>query len=581
MDSNEEKILTSFAGDEAGGIPIFVHVKNGRIIRIRPMVFKDDEAKPWKIKIGKDIFVPPDKVFGAPWDLTLRRRTYNDQRVKYPLKRIGFEPGGKSSNTNRGNGEFVRISWDEALDIVAFELNRIKEKYGNSAFFTHTLGHRSSGLLNGSSLIRRVFEFWGGHTALVRNPDSWEGWYWGAEHVWGFSGGNGNCDSQEMLEDTMKNSELSVFWSYDLEQSCMMMGQDAVLWLRWLRDIGKKMIFIAPDLNYTAGTKADKWIPIRPGTDAALASAIANVWINARSYDENYVKTHGVGFEKWKEYVLGVDDGIPKTPEWAENITGVQACVTRALAKEWASKKTHLCIRHGGACRTPYATEWARMMVFLQAMQGLGKPGVSIHPIANTAPIVKNIVMPIKKSFPMLNLTAKTAPTNPIKQVILQTLIPQAILDPPISWYGGATGAPTEQQFVKFEYPLPGHSEIHMIWWDTVSSITNWNNTNEWARAYRSPKIEFTVAQTQFFENDALFADIILPACTQLEEEDFCYQDHPMINEHYIEWIQVIADGAAYRKFLKPGDKPQAEFQIKSDKIEAREYCNVHGLWKS
>jgi superoxide reductase len=58
-------------------------------------------------------------------------------------------------------------------------------------------------------------------------------------------------------------------------------------------------------------------------------------------------------------------------------------------------------------------------------------------------------------------------------------------------------------------------------------------------------------------------------------------QDHPMTEEHYIEWIQVIAGGNSYRKFLNPGDKPQAVFEIKSDKIEAREYCNVHGLWKS
>jgi superoxide reductase len=58
-------------------------------------------------------------------------------------------------------------------------------------------------------------------------------------------------------------------------------------------------------------------------------------------------------------------------------------------------------------------------------------------------------------------------------------------------------------------------------------------------------------------------------------------QDHPMIAEHYIEWIQIIADGASYRKFLKPGDKPQTKFEIKADKIGAREYCNVHGLWKS
>jgi len=58
-------------------------------------------------------------------------------------------------------------------------------------------------------------------------------------------------------------------------------------------------------------------------------------------------------------------------------------------------------------------------------------------------------------------------------------------------------------------------------------------------------------------------------------------QDHPMEEKHYIEWIQFIADNVSYRKFLKPGDKPQAKFDIKEDKIEAREYCNIHGLWKS
>ena len=58
-------------------------------------------------------------------------------------------------------------------------------------------------------------------------------------------------------------------------------------------------------------------------------------------------------------------------------------------------------------------------------------------------------------------------------------------------------------------------------------------------------------------------------------------QDHPMEEKHYIEWIQIIADGASYRKFLKPGDKPQATFNIKAKDIKAREYCNIHGLWKS
>ena len=58
-------------------------------------------------------------------------------------------------------------------------------------------------------------------------------------------------------------------------------------------------------------------------------------------------------------------------------------------------------------------------------------------------------------------------------------------------------------------------------------------------------------------------------------------QDHPMEEKHYIEWIQLLADGKSYRQFLKPGDKPQALFEIKANKVTAREYCNMHGLWKS
>ncbi len=56
---------------------------------------------------------------------------------------------------------------------------------------------------------------------------------------------------------------------------------------------------------------------------------------------------------------------------------------------------------------------------------------------------------------------------------------------------------------------------------------------------------------------------------------------HPMEERHHIEWIEIIADGKTCRKFLKPGAKPEAEFEITVEKIKAREYCNIHGLWKS
>ena len=130
-----------------------------------------------------------------------------------------FKPGGKGSTENRGKGEFVRISWDEALDIACGELKRMKETYGNSAIMTIASGHGSNGFLNSHANIQRVLNFWGGQTPMVRNPDSWEGWYWGGEHVWGFDWANGTPDQFDLLEDTMQNSDFLIFWSYDIEQS--------------------------------------------------------------------------------------------------------------------------------------------------------------------------------------------------------------------------------------------------------------------------------------------------------------------------------------------------------------------------
>ena len=89
---------------------------------------------------------------------------------------------------------------------------------------------------------------------------------------------------------------------------------------------------------------------------------------------------------------MGGEDGTPKTPEWQEPETGVSAHIVRALAREWASKKTYLAAggkgtTFGGACRSATGTQWARSMVCLMAMQGLGKPGVNFGNLQTGAPL--------------------------------------------------------------------------------------------------------------------------------------------------------------------------------------------------
>ena len=95
------------------------------------------------------------------------------------------------------------------------------------------------------------------------------------------------------------------------------------MWRLWLRELGKKQIFIDPFCNYTAAILGDKWIAPRPGTDAAMAEAIAYVWLKEGTYDKDYVATHTVGFEEFKKHIMGEDDGVTRTPEWAAEICDV------------------------------------------------------------------------------------------------------------------------------------------------------------------------------------------------------------------------------------------------------------------
>ena len=133
---------------------------------------------------------------------------------------------------------------------------------------------------------------------------------------------------------------------------------------------------------------ADKWIPVFGGTDPALRAAVAYIWITEDTYDKDYIATHTVGFDKWKDYVMGDEDGIPKTPQWASPPCGVPVWTIKALARQYASKVT--AIHHGGTgggvSRAPYGHEQTRGEVYLLAMQGWGKPGVHQHTLGFSLP---------------------------------------------------------------------------------------------------------------------------------------------------------------------------------------------------
>jgi anaerobic selenocysteine-containing dehydrogenase len=536
--------LNDFGGNGNASV---IDVKNGKILRIRPLHFDwkydREEFKPWKMEARGQSFEPGMKTMANAFELAYKKRIYSPNRVLYPLKRVDWDPKGERSTGNRGKNGYVRITWDEALELIVSELKRVKEKYGPEAVLSQSDGHGEGKVIHTAhGSANRLLELLGGYTLQVRNPDSWEGWAWGAKHAWGMEFVGQMQPPANVMPDIAENTALLLFWGCDPETTPGgFNGQMSSRLCYWFTKLGIKSVYICPDLNYGAAVHADKWIPIKPSTDAALQLAIAYIWIIEGTFDKEYVATHTFGYEKFEEYVTGKEDGIPKTPAWASGKTGIPEWTIKALAREWASKRTTIAHGNGGpGIRGPYSTENGRLEVLLLAMQGLGKPGAhQVKMIEWSSPYFpQNNPMPVGARVPkkplspvLANLIPRATRLDQLhpldlsevlpKQFIPKDLIHQALLNPPVSWYGNSTfPSPLEDQFVKYTYPAKGCSEVHMIWTDTPCWITCWNDSNSYIKALRSPKIEFILAQHPWLENDCQFADIILPVSTKFEEQD-------------------------------------------------------------
>lgn len=528
---------TRYTNNTNGG-PVFVYVKDDKIVRITPIDFDDKDPAPYTINARGKSFTPGSKTTISPHGLASKSIVYSKDRLLYPMKRVDFDHRGERNCQNRGISGYERISWEEALDIVSSEIKRCKREYGQGAIaFSHGSHHTWGNIGYYLSAMNRFINAVGG-TKVHLNPDSWEGWYWGASHHWGHSMRLGGPEHYGTVEDCLNECELIVFWSSDPESTSGCYGSfEGTLRRQWAQQQGIKMVHIDPYQNHTAALFGGKWFPIRPGTDAALAHAITYVWITEGLYDREYVEQRTTGFTQWSDYILGKDDGVPKTPEWQVDETGIPAKDVRALAREWASKKTYLAaggvgIMLGGACRTATGTQFARAMVCLMAMQGLGKPGINFGNLQTGVPINTAFYFPgyaeggmsgdLKETAASVSLYQR-APhlisMNTSDQKIPRLQLPEAIMD------GKAEGFFTdpkslEGQFQKFSYPAPGHSEIQMLYRYGTSSFGTMTDTNRWVKAYRSERLPFVVNQSIWSEGEARFADIILPACTNFERTD-------------------------------------------------------------
>ncbi len=562
----------SLSGGQSG-YPCCVDIKDGKIVRIRPLHYDwrydPKQFNAWKMEARGKTFKPGMKVLASPFGLAYKKRVYSANRIPYPLKRVDWDPNGERNTENRGKSSYVRISWDEALDIIVREIKRVHKEYGPEAVLSQADIHGEGKSIHMShGAANKLLSLLGGYTLQMRNPDSWEGWSYGAKHVWGMEPVGQMSPETNVMIDVARHTDLLLFWGCDQETTPWgFNGQMASCLTYWFTELGIKGVYISPDLNYAAAVHADKWIPILPGTDAALQLAIAYVWITEDTYGKEYVATHTYGYDMFEEYVLGKEDGIPKTPAWAAPKCGIPEWTIKALAREWAKKATTIMHGNGGpGIRSAYSTENGRLEVLLLAMQGLGKPGRHQAKMIEWGIFGTTPMPPGKIRVGMQRLSYSLQQIDPThctwnenqqevkirtsgasglealpgllggrtelekilkpdlpgpKQYIPKDLIHKALLNPLISWWGNASfPGRVEDQFVKYIYPARGCSEVHMIWTDSPCWITCWNDSNAFIKGLRSQKIEFILAQHPWLENECLFADIVLPVNTKFEEED-------------------------------------------------------------
>jgi molybdopterin guanine dinucleotide-containing S/N-oxide reductase-like protein len=513
--------------------PIFVYVKDGKILRTTPMDFDDGDAPPWTITARGKTFTPSRRTTTASHAVCLKSMVYSKNRILHPMKRVDFDPDGERNIQNRGKSKFVRISWDEATDLIVKEIKRAKAVGPGAVCVANGSHHQWGNLGHYMSGFNR---FWNliGVTKLVHTPDSWEGWFWGAMHHWGNSLRLGCPEFYGTVEDCLKEAELIVFWSSDPDATYGFEGTER---REWAKQLGIEMVHIDPYLNHTAAHLGGKWISPKPGTDAAFAQALCHVWITENLYDRKFVEERCTGFDEWKAYVLGETDGVAKTPEWQEKETGVPARDVRALARKWGTKKTYLGagawgVGLGGAGRSPMGIQWARMMTILGAMQGYGRPGSNFGNLQFGAPLDFNFYFPGygEGSFSGEMMASANTANNyqRMPHILTMSSVRQAI---PRMWFpeaitqGKAMGyltdvASVQGQFFPFGYPSPGHVRVEMLYKYGSSSLGSQVDANRWIKAYQHESLKFVVNQSVWWEGETPFADVILPACTQFERWD-------------------------------------------------------------
>jgi anaerobic dimethyl sulfoxide reductase subunit A len=340
---------------------LVAHKKGDVIVRLST----DDGRYQEGGKIGLDTEEKP-QLRACLRGRSYRSRLYSPERLLYPMMRVG----------ERGEGKFKRVSWDEALDHVAKKMVELKQKYGPTAILDQAYAGTSYGVLHKSDqiegLLARFLGMFGCRTNSWSVP-SYQGTTFSSRMTFGTI-----TDGNE--DDTFAHAKLIIMWGWN--PAYTFHGGNTFYYMRLAKQRGCKFVVVDPQYTDSAASYDAWWIPIKPNTDAAMLAGMAHhIFVN-NWQDQKFIDKFCQGMdagttpkefadkENFKDYILGKNDGIPKTPEWAEKICGVAAVDIKKLAEMYATTKPAALKASWSPGRASYGEQYNRMAAALQAMTG-------------------------------------------------------------------------------------------------------------------------------------------------------------------------------------------------------------------
>jgi len=461
-------VRATSAFDCGGRCPLKLHVKDNEILRVE----------------GDDVG-EPDQLRTCLRCRAYRKYVHHPERLKHPLKRTG----------EKGKGEFEPISWDEAYDTIKEKIEHTIAAYGNSGVFLSTGGGYLGALHNGVLAVMRLMNHLGGFSTHYGNVSS-EGAVWAClTHYGSVMVGHSR--------DDLMNSKLILMWGWDPAR--MISGTNTMYHVIQAKEAGAKVICIDPRYHDSAVALADQWIPVIPGTDTAMMISMAYVMIKENIHDTAFLDTYTTGFDLFKDYVMGIEDGVEKTPVWAESITGVNAKIIEQLAEEYATTKPAALMDCQGPARSAAGEQYNRCAMTLCAMTGnVGRPGGSAGgglmgiPVGHMffgsgIPPGKN---PAETGGPSIRGTLDLN-LRRVKRVHTNKIFD--------AMENGKAGG----------YPF----DIKFAWFLNNNFLNQLGNTNKSAAALKN--LDFMVSSELFLTPTARYADIVLPVTTAAEKSDF------------------------------------------------------------